>query len=330
MFRVSRSFRRLPSPANNKARHWYKILVILVLALSLSGVGQTTSVQAAPHADATIYSFDLSTSPIPSPACAHSLFDVQFFANVESTVDWNDQQVKLQGGLGPSDTSVNATSSDTSVAEFHPDSRTASALDNSIGGRSANFQLKTEAPGSATLAFTAEIKWAGQSITLPPLQLPIKVVNCKFKVTITTILLGVGPDIMETVVSKLTGEISGDENAALAGEAEVIWNAQQVTPCLSVVQVVPPSKATLEGSLGENGSTLTVHVNYGLGMAFSQGTTTCKVSVTGTYQHQFQPPPLSFTVPTTGGSLSQPVTFQIGTGPINGTAIITVVPIEGK
>lgn len=331
MFRNSAFFKRSSSKRKRAVARWCVFCLRLALAFYTGGVGQTTFVRAAPRANETIDSFEISTSPIPSPACAHSLYEVQFFARVDRVADLNGNKVDLKGGLGPSDISVKATSSDTNVAEFHPEILTASALDNRIG-RGADFKLKTEAPGSATLTLTGKLEWTGERVIFPPLQLPVKVVNCRFRITINTILLGIGPAITETVVSTVTGEINGEANGALTGQADVIWKAQQATPCLSVVQTAPPSKATLEGSLSEDGSSLTVHVTYDPAMAFSTGTSACYVKATRNWQSQFQAPPLSFTVPTTGGSLSQPVSLHIGESAkgLTGTAIIGVQPIEDK
>jgi len=329
MFRISRSSRRLPSHVNNTAIHWPKVLVILVIALYIGGAGQTRFVQAASQADETIDSFDISTSPIPNPACAHSLYEVQYFARVDRVVDLNGKKVNLEGGLGPSEVSIKAASSDTSIAEFHPETLTAKALDNRIG-RGADFKLKTEAPGSATLKFTGRIKWNAVDVNLPPLEEAIKVVNCSFKITITSISSGFGPDIAETAVSTVTGEIREDENGTLTGTADVVWTMQQATPCLTAIQTVPPTQATLQGSLSGDGSQLDVRVNYDQAMLFQQNTITCAITATSHQQHQFQAPPLTFTVSTSGANISRPVSLQLGEMGLTGAAIISVAPIEGK
>jgi hypothetical protein len=328
MFRGSRRYRQIFPISFNNALRWHKLTVILTLALYIGGVGSATFVEAAPVADETIDRIDISISGISNPSCANSSYEVQVTARVDRMAYLSGTNVDLEGGLGPTEIRVKATSSDTGVVDFHPNDRTASALDNFIG-RGVDFELKTEAPGDATLNFKSLIQVTGEEVTISEQQ-PIKVVNCRFKVSITSILSGYVPSLMETIVSTVNGEIGVNLEGTLTGDAEVTWNAQQATPCLKVVQNIPPSTAKLEGSLNEDGSALTVHVNYDLAMFFQTNTITCAVPGSGSQQHQFTAQPLTFTVPITGGNLSQPYTLPLGEMVVYGTAIISVVPIESN
>jgi hypothetical protein len=333
MLRVARSFRRLTSPANHKARYWYKILVILALALSLSGVGQTTFVQAAPPANIENDSWDVSMSPIPSPTCAHSHYDLDFFARILRAVELGGQKVKLKGGFGPANVLVKATSSDPSVVEINPEIATATGLDGFIAVSSASFNLNAEAPGSATLTLRAVADWTGLQVVFPPLQQPIKVVNCRFKITINGISAGSGDNMLVTQVYTATGEIGGGPSGALTGDAEVTWHMTQVGDCYSSTITNPPSNAHLEGSLSEDGGTLTVRVTFDPLMVFNtvRMTGLCAYSgATATSQGQLQPAPIVFKVPSTGGSVPQPIALPDGALTLTGTAFIGVVPIEAK
>jgi hypothetical protein len=304
---------------------------ILALALYLGAAGSATPVQAAPGADETVDSFSMSVSGIESPACAHALYEVEVFTRADRVANRNGSNLNLEGGLGPADIYVKGSSSDTGVASFHPETLKTTALDNRIG-RGADFVLQTEAPGSATLTLTAALTSAGESLTFPPVQEPIQVVNCKFRITMTSILSGFAPAIAETVVSTVTGEIGGKSDGSLTGEAEVTWKFNQATPCLrAIINVSPsPASATLEGSLSEDGSLLTVHVNYDQVMVFQQNTITCEPGGSGSQQHQFQPPPVTFSAPTTGSVFSQPISLPVGEMTVSGTAIISVMPVERK
>lgn len=309
--------------------HWHKVLVMLALALYVGGVDQTTFVRAAPRANETTDSFSVGASWPPIPACAHSLYQVNYFARPQRVTNLNGTKTNVKGALYPSNTSVKASSSDTSIAEFHPEIRTAKALDN-ISGRGTYFDLETKAPGSTTLTLAGEIKWTGVEVNLAPIEQAIKVVNCSFKITVTSILSGFGPDITETAVSTVTGEISEEANGTLTGKADVTWKAQQATPCLSAIQTVPQTQASLQGSLSVDGSQLDVRVTYDQAMLFQQNTIGCGADVTSHMQNQFQAPPLTFTAPTTGASFSKPISLQMGEMELTGTAIISVEPIEGK
>jgi hypothetical protein len=300
-----------------------------MLALLTGSVGATTRVQAAPREDGTVDTFDVSIGAIPSPACAHTPYLIPFFARVDRVANLDGNDVDLEGGLGPAQVEVKATSSDPSVAGFHPEVETASAVENRIGN-GVNLYLKTEQPGSAALTITGKIQWTGNRVVFPPIQQPIKVVNCRFRITINAITAASAPDIVETVVFRVRGEIKGTSDGTVSGDADVTWNAQQGTPCLSIIQTIPESKATLEGSFSEDGSTLTVHVTFEPAIMFQQNTVMCAIHSTSTQQHQFQPQPINFIVPSTGRVVSQPVSIPMGDLAPSGTAIITVEPIEGN
>jgi len=334
MFGVSRPFRRPPLTTDNTAARWHKILVLIALALSMGSAGQTTLVQAAPPANQTDFSWDIATSHIPEPLCTHTLYLIKYFARARRAADLNGSKVDLNGGLAPASLTVKATSSDAGVAGFHPEEERAAALDSGIPNTGVVvFLLKTEGPGSGTLTFKGQIAFAGENITFPPLEVPIKVVTCKFNVTVTSIVSGFGPNITETAVSSLKGELEGNADGTVTGQAQVTFHSFQNTDCLSAVQTASPSpsKAALQVSLsGGDGGQLTVNVTYDQIMLFQTNTIMCGAGVTSYQQHQFQPSPLSFTVPTTGASFSQPVSLQMGEMELHGTAIIRVEPIEGK
>lgn len=304
-------------------------ILVITLLLCIGGPSQATSVEAAPRTEATIDYFSISMTPLPSPACAHSAYNVAVFVAVDTVTNLNGSQVSLQGGLGPSQTSVNAVSSDPSVVAFHPETATASAL-NGLIGRGAKFVLKTEAPGSATLTITAAIQWAGESVRLPPLQQPIKVVNCSYRIRISGTSAGRIPNILETATYSVTGEISGDANGTLTGEAEANWRTQGVIPCFGSNQTTSPSSATLEGSLSADGDTLTVRVNFGPALMFHTVLPNCGQPVGGDAPVQFHPAPIAVTVPTTGGTVSQPIAMSMGAVHMDGVATITVVPIDSE
>ena len=326
----SRHIRRLASAANNPTTRWLKLLAILALALYLGGgAAGATPAQAAPGADETIDSLSMEVTEIPSLVCAHTVYYIDVFVRIDRVADRNSNFVELDGGLGPANIFVKGTSSDIGVAGFHPEIKQTAALDNRIG-TGADFKLQTEAPGSATLTLDVAMTSAGNRTTFRPFQQSIKVVNCKFRVSMTSIYSGFIPAITETVTSTVNGEIKGNSDGSLTGEAEVTWKFNQATPCLqAIINVSPsPSKAILEGSLSADGGTLTVTVNYDQVMVFQANTVLCGSGASGNHQNQFQPPPLVFQVPSTGKVFSYPAAQQLGQMTVTGTSIISVVPIE--
>ena len=329
MFSGSRSFRRLPSPASHKTTHWHKALAILALSLCAGGAGQTTSVQAAPRATLTIDSYQIWNSPLPNPACAHSRYDIDIFARIDTVAELSDNFVELEGGPGPSVISVTSESSNPDVAELNPDNASATWREKLIG-KAANFRIKTDQTGSSTLSFTAKIESRGESVSFKPHKVPITVVHCNFKVLLTSILQGSLPETTESVVASVIGEIGETEAGELTGEGTVTWTAKQATPCFQAIQTITPSKAALYGSLSEDGQLLSVHVSYDQAMFFTTNTVLCGAGVSGAYQLQFQPPPLDFVVPITGDTLSKATSIPLGDAALNGTTIITVIPIKNE
>jgi hypothetical protein len=234
--------------------------------------------------------------------------------------------VELEGGLGPSLASVTGSSSNSDVAELTLNTARATAIEGLIGHR-ADFHIKTDKLGSATLTFTPTIEWGGESRTLDALSLPITVVHCKFKVIMTSILQGSLPGTIESIVSRVTAELSEETDGVLTGEGEVTWTPKQSTECLQAIQTISPTKVTLRGLPSPDGKSLSVHVTYAGSMFFQHNTLTCGASTSSSHQLQFQTPALDFEVPMTGGSLSPAASLQIGDAALTGTTIITVLPI---
>ena len=167
MFRVVSILRGIFTDARNRISCLNIFYLASMLALLTGSVGATTTVQAAPREDDTVDSADVSIGEIPSPACAHTPYLIPFFARVDRVANLGGNDVDLEGGLGPAQIAVKATSSDLSVAGFHPEVETASAVQNRIG-RGVNLLLKTEQPGSATLTITGKIHWTGNLVVFPP------------------------------------------------------------------------------------------------------------------------------------------------------------------
>src|SRR5262245_34966196 len=213
----SRSLRRLPFPENENSKPLSKVLVMLALAFVMSSVGGATPVQAFPLADKTITHFELQTSPLPSPACAHSHYTLSFAVSAESIAELGGDTLNLDGGVSPSGITINGSSSSNAIAEVSPNTVSATAADSLIG-RSAVFDLQThDTIGSAMLTFEVAIKWAGQSQSIGPVTIPITVVHCKYKVVLMSIVTGGFSGTIETVAYRVTGEISEDTPGALKG-----------------------------------------------------------------------------------------------------------------
>jgi hypothetical protein len=324
-----------PKPSNRigQSFRWRVFHLALIVVMGLGSAKPNAAARAAAPTDDEIDNFDLTTSPIPNPACAHSHYDVEFFARVVRLAEVNGKRENLKGGLGPANVRVKATSSDPSIAEINPETATASGLDGLIAVSGAGFNLNTGAPGSATLSLIGIADWAGLHVRFPPIQQSIKVVNCKFGITITGVSAAFGDNMFITQVYTAKGEIGGDPSAALKGDADVSWHMAQVGDCYSSTITNPPSTAKLEGSLSEDGGTLTLRVTFDPLMVFNtvKAAGLCALSgATATSQGQLQPAPISLTVPSTGGTRSRSITLPDGALTLTGKAAITVVPLEAQ
>jgi hypothetical protein len=297
----------------------------VVLAFVLTGVGPAATVRAAEPADKAIERVSVSLSEVPNPACAHTRYHVEVLTQVDRSANVQGNFVQLDGGLGPPDIHVTALSSDPSVAAFHPQELTASALEGRIG-QGNHLLLKTEEAGSTTLTVRWATAYGGDTFDAELTQ-PLKVVPCRFKVTWTSIVLGSAPNVAQTIVTNGKGEIEGEPDGGLTGNADITWDAQASSKCFSHHQEVSPSKAGLHGSLDENGGSLTVTVRYDPTMLFEISRATCYTSGGSDVSAELEFPPLQITVPITGGSRSQPVSIHVGELDLNGTAIVNVQPI---
>jgi hypothetical protein len=218
---------------------------------------------------------------------------------------------------------IEAYVQDTGVATISPP-RAMSGWDNGEGDvnavMAATFSLHARKPGTTRVYFKAKIfgQYVGPGID-------IQVVPCKFRVLVRTTALGQIPAITEIARYTMKGEMSGE--GALTGGAGVNWITQQATPCFVIKQTVPDSTAKFEGNVSEDGRTLTGQISFAAASLSNTGYFTCGRAVSASKQLQLQPPPISFKVPVTGGTVFRSVAFPFGDVVLKGQAEVTVVPI---
>ena len=342
MLRNAETSRRTTSVARKSNTRGRGVRVLFLLAIVLGSAAQLApSVQASPQNEITNARFYF-TVKAPSQLCVgkSDVVTVRPQFDMSGTSD-DGQPFSLKERIFTG-VSVAAEILDTSVATVSPASAKSGALPRSLfGGHgtsdfglSANFgsltfSVKGVKAGSTALILTAQAPVpAGSNRTMyfgpsgmPP-SIGIKVLPCKYKISMNMRVFGSMDNIAETMTYKLKGNISGD--GTLTGTADVSWKTQQVTSCFTTYQVVPPSTATLKGTMSEDGNTLTVRVHFGSATLTNSVNFVCGYGASATKVVNFAPPDLTFSLPSSGESVTQPVTMSLGGQLVlNGTATLT-------
>lgn len=331
MLRDLESPKHSPKARIRMARSRVLQIAIMFSMLLTSQVGQASSVRAAGPSDggqlhATI---SLRINMARGALCANQDFPVNV-TPFENGGQWTDNKGKtheLAETHLPA-LKIEAFAQDASVATISP-ARALSGWDQGgFGVMAATFTLHTLKPGTTRVYF--ETAAFGQYIG-PGVD--IQVVPCKYKITIRGTSTGSGDNVALTQIYTAEGEIVGDANGALTGDANVNWHMTQAGDCYTANITTPPSAAHLKGTLSGDGDSLTVNVTFDPLMESNtvRAAGICARSgATATSQGQLQPAPIVFSVPSTGGSTSQPIALPDGVVTLTGSATITALPIEAK
>jgi hypothetical protein len=170
------------------------------------------------------------------------------------------------------------------------------------------------------LFFEANIPQAaqsGQESYFGP-RAPIKVVNCKYKVTAFTYTGASYPNLRSYIISRTSGEMKSSDGQSFSGTTGVNWQAFSFSALCSHSHTFSPAQAQLKGTLNQD--QLTVQVTFD---AASFSSTNCASSNSG----QLLAPPLIITVPASGGGKHWTYSFPWGLEALEGSASIYVTPI---
>lgn len=190
---------------------------------------------------------------------------------------------------------------------------------------SVYFTLSPKKPGTTDLYFETLISKKYVEATRS-----IKVVNCKYRVVVTSAVSASVPNMVVNIATIARGEIKAIADNTLSGSADVRLNPNAFSECF-VHQLTPsPGKAALKGFPSEDGTSLTVTVDILPIPVTSVSNATCYGSGGSSSTSNFQHPALEVSVPSGGDIVSKDLSFRWGVMDFNGEAVINVVPIEGQ
>lgn len=308
-----------------RAFHLFLVITFFIVSISQVTPAQASSPSQQNGNITTTYSMRVTLPP--PPICANQQYNVTVEVDSKSQGIMNGQQAQFSEVLYG--VQVDAHSTNTGVAAISPDREvTGDPLLAAPGGDSgpavAEFTLQAQKAGTAKLVFETMI---GHNINsyLGPV-IPIKVINCKYKVTLVSSWSFSRTEYGVTIYSHLTQSSQGemqlsDSGNALDGTATVTWAMSSYAPGCNQSHQLPVASAKLTGTVNQDADTLTVHVAFGQADLSS---THCIGGETG----QFAPPEIEFTVPATGGTQGKDHSFQLGGEDLHGYTTVIVTPVE--
>ena len=305
-----------------KHRKWYVIILILVFMLTSGSAGQAIPVQAAPSADRQII-YRMKIFMPPDPLCAGKDYSIKVRISADQQYRGQDGELHDLTSEGITGIRVEAFARDNTIAQITPRSATTGWDFENVGPGEIEFKLAAKKAGSTVLFFEANIPRAAQSGQEPYFgpQAPIKVVNCKYKVTAFTYTGASYPNLRSYIISRTSGEMKSGDGQSFSGTTGVNWQAFSYSAMCSHSHTFLPAQAQLSGTLNQD--QLTVQVTF---EAASFSTTNCASSNSG----QLLAPPLIVTIPASGGGKHWRYSFPWGLEALEGSASIYVTPIADR
>jgi len=335
MNRDARVCKALFLASRSKSLFFRILLIAFLMVFGIGSVGQTIPAQAAAPAQQTVNwttTYSMHVHLPPDLICAGKDYNiaVEVVGTSQATISGESVHVEdYMYGI-----TVDAHMTDKSIATISPDSEvTGDALLASPGGLSpieAEFVLHAVKAGITSVTFHPTIQGANTANWQP--HFLIKVVNCKYKVTLNSswfFSISVGG---YTGSSHLTESSKGemqlnDSDNSLNGTADVKWAMSSISPGCSQSHKIASSTARLVGTPIQNGSAIMGGTMYKVQVIFDQ-TTLDSIHCMGTSTGQFAPPPIEVTIPDTGGAKSVDHPFVLGEENLSGITTVYLIPVS--
>lgn len=310
------------------------LIVLIFLALVLGNAGQTTPVHAAPLADTRV-SWLVTVYVPKGPVCVGGDYPVKVkITKFNEVVFGATGETDWKSSLAfPSNAQkVNGSVQDPNIGTLTP-SEVLTGWDLDAPGE-AFFNFHANKTGETQLNFKIDIRDYDKNGAIFKNTVAgerIKVVHCKYKVTITPTFTASYPNLSGLVIGKAQGEMKADKNGNLKGTVSVKWDVYWFSQCFTHdSQFSASPDANLTGSLSQDGSSLTLHADF-KPVAYSETSiATCYVKGAKSYTSAFPAPPIDVTLPSTGGATTKSLSIQWEQVSMQGSAVISVVPIEEK
>lgn len=305
-----------------KHRKWHRIILILVFLLSSGSAGRTTPVQAAPGADGLII-YRMKIFMPPDPLCVGKDYSIKVRISADLQYEGEDGRYHDLISEGINGRKIEASVRDNNIAGISPRSLLTGWDIDSVGPGEVEFRLKAKKAGNTVLFFETYIQEAAQSLQEPYFgsSVPIKVVNCRYKVTAFTNASASYPNLRSYIISRTSGEMKSSDGRSFSGTTGVNWQAFSYSAMCSHSHTFLPAQAQLNGTLNQD--QLTVQVTFDAASFSSQN---CASSNSG----QLLAPPLIVTVPVSGGGKHWTYSLPWGMEALEGSVSIYVTPIADR
>lgn len=305
-----------------KPQKWHKIILILVFLLSSGRAGQAIPVQAAPNADGLII-YRMKIFMPPDPLCVGKDYSIKVRISADQQYQGPDGELHDLTSEGVNGRKIEASVRDSNIAALSPRSLLTGWDVESVGPGEVEFRLKAKKAGSTVLFFETYIPEAAQSQQEPYFgsNVPIQVVNCRYKVTLSTRANAHYPNLRSSIRSQTVGEMASTDGQNFSGTANTNWNASSFSVRCSHSHMVSPAQAHLSGTVNQD--QLNVKITFDDASFSSQN---CASSNSG----QLQAPPIEITVPASGGGKRGAYSYPWGLESMQGSLSIYVTPIADQ
>jgi hypothetical protein len=306
------------------------LFAALIIALTVISAGQISPAQAAPAGATELRFFMIATKYGGSKyVCVGEQVGVQALIYRHKVGDGVDEGLDVVTGVP-----VSGGVDNPSIGTLSPDSSTTSMASKSYPG-AAEFVFKAEKSGETTVKFLAGVAtpgWFGTSFkggsTFVSADVPVRVENCKFKVTTIGEWHVPGPASISVAAISDDVEVKGGPDGSYKGSGTVNWiaSADRVQDCggtltLGSSQVDWTGNMDNSGQLSLNGSYQPAAGSIDATCANAQG------SGSGSFPVQLTPNPVRLSAASSGGGSSQSQLLQ-GPEPTSGSVVIVVIPEE--
>jgi hypothetical protein len=306
-------------------------IALICLVLFLGSTSQATQAYAAPKADTEI-SYLVQVWKPKGAVCIGRDYPVKVRVTKFNEVVTSDGQTvwKNSIALAANAQKVNSSVQNSSIGTLTP-SEILTGWDLDSPGE-ANFNFHANEVGSTQLDFKIDIRDYNRD---GPIEKTlhageqIKVVRCKYKVTIQYSFAAHFPNLDGLVLGTAEGGMKADQSGNLNGTAGVRWYVYWFSKCFTHnTQVSNSPEGNLNGSLSQDDKSLTFHADFEPVTVSETSTATCIAQGGSNSTSAFSIPPIDVTMSSNGGVTVKPLSLQWEGVSLQGSAVVNVIPIE--
>jgi hypothetical protein len=326
MFRNYHNSKRLSGNSGNPVLRWRSVFIALALAFMIGGMIQAPTVQAAPARVPVKVYMDVVNPKTTICVGKEVNYEARVYTPPRTIVGIKINAYALPG------IKVEAFSQDKSVGDFVGAKKgirtrftgsTDELLDDEATPHTAYFTFKAKEAGKTTLYFEGVAQ--GQYVSF---NVPVKVINCKYKVLINSrwkYVTPYGTVNLIAITAKDAFLLMNEENLYSTTQAEIVWVETTKVPRYREKNDLNFGTAEIIGQIGlDNKLEVKLNIN-----PVSFGQTLCGAAGCGGSPVSLTADPLRIIVPASGGGAITQIHGLTGGGiKLKGPTTVYVFPIE--